>query len=950
MDTLDFLRLVLPDAGFKILAIPGQRGFQHASFARVEGLADAVAERADGDVYFALSGFKERKVERRLPDGTTKISVRLASNVAAVRALWLDIDAGEGKPYAAKREAAGALVTFCRDTGLPAPLIVDSGGGLHCYWPLAADVSPEDWHAAAIVLKSLTRAAGLHTDPSRTADSASVLRVPGTVNRKRGERRPVVIVRDKPTVVSYEQMRALLAMACERLQVVPEAPRVPNAPRQNDDLMGGMESPPADPKLVIGHCSQLKRISLHQEHASEPEWYAALQVVRFCENADKVAHAVSKRHPSYTSAQVDLKLMQLAEKDIGPTTCARFESLNAGGCTGCKYKGKITSPIQLGRQAPTPAPTPVVAQAAGVEFILPDPPEPYVRTKDGKIAVMLEDENGIKQPPIIVYQYDLYPIRRTLDEFTGRMRTTFRSYQPMSGEFEFDLDNQDLYDSRALPKALANADLLPSPAKLKLLSDYMVSYTQKLQQVAEATRLYMQMGWRDDHSKFIIGDQLLSPGETPRKIGVSSATALASEKLVTAGSLDEWKKTIEVYTRPGWEPYLFGFATAFGAPLFGFGNYSGAIINMMSRSGTGKSTVLKAMNSVYGHPDALMFSKEDTTRSLYRRIGVYNSLPIAFDEITNIDPKELSDLAYTFSQGRERMRLTAAATERKDAYKWQTLMVSTSNSSLHDKLGALKADASAESVRIYEYRMPDAAPMDSVEAKATFDKLYEHYGHAGAVYMQYVLDNRDAVIAQYRKLIDGIFRAAGAPSHERFWVAIVAANITGLMVAQKVGLLKFDPAVLTRWAVNQMKAQRQAVAETVQDPIEVIGNFLNAHIRDTLVVDMSSNGLGISTTLRKPTNELHCRYEVDIGKMYADRAKVRKWCAANNIGYTWLRRELRLRFVLIDTDTRRCLGSGTDFATAQTGCWVLDMKTAHMGAFKPAIVQGDVIQLKKEKA
>lgn len=954
MDTLQFLRLVLPDAGFKILAIPGRtRGFQHASFTRHEGLADAARDHADAhDVYYAVAGYRERKVLRTLPDGTQKVSVRLATNVEALRTFWLDIDVGESKPYQTKRDAAAAVATFCRDTGIHPPLIVDSGGGLHCYWPLSADVSPGDWHVSALMLKSLTVAAGLKADPVRTADMASVLRVPGTTNHKGGNRRPVALVRDAAKVVSHDQMRALLAMACERLQVLPAQPRAPKAESQNDDLLGGMDSPPADPKPILALCGQMRRIATQQETASEPEWFAAIQVVRHCANPVKVAHAISRKHPSYTPGQVDLKLANLEEKGIGPTTCTRFESLNSAACAACAYRGKITSPIQLGRTKPAAAPAPVVqvaaqAQVGAVTFTLPDSPEPYVRTQDGKIAIVLEDENGVKQAPMIIYHYDLYPVKRTIDEFTGRVRTTFRTVQPMAGEYEFELDNQDLYDSRALPKALANADMLPSPAKLKLLGDYMVSYTQRLQQVAEATKLFMQMGWRDDSTKFIVGSTMIVPNEPPRTIGVSSATSLAAEKLVANGSLDEWKKVVATYTRPGWEPYLFGFATAFGAPLFGFTNYHGAIINMMSRSGTGKSTVLRAMNSVYGHPDALMFSKDDTVRSFYRRIGVYNSLPIAFDEITNIDPKELSDLAYTFSQGRERMRLTAAATERKDAYKWQTIMAATANSSLHEKLGALKADAQAESVRIFEYRMPDSAPMDSVAAKATFDKLFDHYGVAGPVYLQYLLDNKDWAIAQLKKIMDAIFRAANSPSHERFWVAVVAANVTGLLVAQKAGLIQVDAKALTQWAIEQIKAQRASVAEATTDPIEAIGMFLNAHIRDTLVIDMSSNGLGISTTLRKPTNELHCRYEPDLGRMYVDRSRLKKWCSSNNVGYTWLRRELRNRFVLLDTDARRCLGASTDFASAQVGCWVLDMKTAHMGAFKPSLVQGEVIQLNK---
>lgn len=963
-----FLDLVLPTAGFKVVATPvPDRGFRHYLFKTNSGLVENALARAEAeDVYFALAGYRERYIEQpSKKDGKTRKRVRVAANVAAVRALWLDIDCDKSDPakgYPSKAEGAAAILAATRTLCFPAPVIVDSGGGFHCYWPLSEDVGVERWVRLAERFKAAVAATGLRADPSRTADVASVLRLPGTANHKRGDRRPVRFVRgpETATVFHVEQAEAAVDAAIAALGIVPPAPKQATAPANalNADLTDGLLSgAPSDPKLVIRACAQMRRIATQQADIEEPLWYAGLAVARHCTGGRRVAHAVSSRHPGYSPGETDAKVDHLEEKDIGPTTCARFASLYPAGCAGCAYQGKITSPIQLGKtvvQAPPPVvPVVVEVEAAGVTFTLPEPPEPYARTRDGRIVIQLRDEMGVPQPPELVYQYDLYPVRRIIDEFTGRVRTVFRTMLPIRGEFEFEVDNQDLYDSRALPKALANADLLPSPGKLKILGDYMVSYTQRLQERAEAVRLYMQMGWRDNDSKFISGKKLFLAGQSPREIGVSSATALAAEKLTSSGSLDEWRRIVAAYSQPGMESYLFGFTTAFGAPLFGFTNYSGCIINMMSRPGTGKSTVLKAMNSVYGHPESLMFSKEDTTRSVYRRIGVYNSLPIAFDEITNIEGNALSDLAYTFSQGRERMRLTAAATERKDAYRWATIMAATSNSSLHDKLGALKADASAETVRIFEYRMPDTPPLDAVEAKTLFDGLYENYGLAGDIYLQYVVDHVDEIRAQLKKMIDLVFRRANSPSTERFWIATIAANLTGAMIAKKCGLIDFDAQRLLDWAVNQIDGMRATVSETTYTPVDAIGMFLNAHIRDTLVVDTSNLNadlaLGAAAILRKPSGELVCRLEMNAGVMYVDRTRVRQWCAKNNIGYTWLRKELTQRFVLLSTDRRRCLGAGTDYATAQTYCWVLDMTTSHMGEIKSTIERGGVVPIAQGK-
>lgn len=129
------------------------------------------------DVYFSCATFKDH-------------SSREADNAEAAFAHWLDLDCDEekaaaSKGYATKSDAKAALDEFCRATGLPVPnIIVDSGNGLHVYWLSHEAIPTETWKAQAAKLKALTHHYGLLADDSRTADMASVLRVPGTFNFK----------------------------------------------------------------------------------------------------------------------------------------------------------------------------------------------------------------------------------------------------------------------------------------------------------------------------------------------------------------------------------------------------------------------------------------------------------------------------------------------------------------------------------------------------------------------------------------------------------------------------------------------------------------------------------------------------------------------------------------------------------------------------------------------
>ena len=137
---------------------------------------------------------------------------RKADNVAGARGVWLDFDCGEDKDadnkgYLTKEIAQEALNIFCTKLKLPKPThIVDSGNGLHVYWLFDNIVYREEWQKAAKKLKALTIADNLKVDGSRTADIASVLRIPGTMNNKSATPKPVRLIYAHDDLINAETM------------------------------------------------------------------------------------------------------------------------------------------------------------------------------------------------------------------------------------------------------------------------------------------------------------------------------------------------------------------------------------------------------------------------------------------------------------------------------------------------------------------------------------------------------------------------------------------------------------------------------------------------------------------------------------------------------------------------------------------------------------------------
>ena len=158
MENVDLLDLVQPATGwFAVLGIKGLRDVRQELVSTREEV-DALAERyvAEGrNVFFGVAKYATG-------DNRTK------ENVRALKAFWLDIDCGEtkaqvnpdtGRPDGYVNQAAGlsALKEFCSVVGLPKPTLVNSGGGIHAYWPLEEEITRAEWEPVAERFKEVCR-------------------------------------------------------------------------------------------------------------------------------------------------------------------------------------------------------------------------------------------------------------------------------------------------------------------------------------------------------------------------------------------------------------------------------------------------------------------------------------------------------------------------------------------------------------------------------------------------------------------------------------------------------------------------------------------------------------------------------------------------------------------------------------------------------------------------
>jgi len=872
MATTDLLSAVLPSEGWYCIVglKTGSKPKQtfHETLGECEQ-AIAGLMQDEYNAYFACSKYETNKS-------------RTQPNAKYIKAFWLDIDCGESKDYPSQAEGLAALKNFCKVTGLPRPTVVNSGRGLHIYWRLSRTITAEEWKPVAERIKYLCEEYDFHVDPSRTSDLASILRVPETLNFKDDPPKPVSII-CLSDEIEYETIKSQLGVLV--------APPEFNVPRQElNELTKALANNEEKwfkiiiKKTIKGEgCAQIHKIATEQETVNYELWRAGLSVAWACEDRDTAIHKISERHHEYDFQETIRKAMDTG----GPQKCVTFEKWNPSGCEGCPHKGKIVGPIALGRK--------VVKARAEDNFVeveakspevpvtkitIPEYPFPYFRGKQGGVYIEMADDD-----PILVYQHDIYVVKRMRDPQKGEV-AWIRLHLPKDGVKEFALPITEVMTKEKLREKLGFYGVAALQKQMDAIMVYIIKFVNELQYKTDVEVMRMQYGWADKNSKFVIGDQEIT-AEGIKYSPPSSMTSALSEYMQPMGTLDEWKKIANVYNRPGMEPHAFGFFTAFGSPLLTHLNLKGAVINLINNvSGTGKTTVAKVMHSVYGHPEEQMLIAKDTINVKLHRMGVMGNLPISCDEITNVEAEHFSDFVYAVSQGRARNRMKSQSNEeRLNTSKWSLLCVCTSNASFYDKLASLKSTPDGELMRLIEFQIPVNSVMNKVEADEIFSQLDNNYGHAGRIYLQWLVSNLEEAINMVKQVQIVIDKKVKFSGRERFWSGVAACNIAGAMIANKLGLINIDIKRVFEWMVVEFSKMRHEIKAPPTNQASTIGEFLNEFRGSILVInDAADKRSGMAQLpIVEPKFDLLARIEPDTKKLFISAKHLRQFCTKNQI-------------------------------------------------------------------
>lgn len=956
MDTKNFFTRVFAQTDELVICVhkpdpSGQnpRGFfwNRGSFADIDDAIDAISRwdaEPDLTVYFGVGAF----ANHGYTDNGKQKWYRTQAHATVFKALALDLDIGEDKPYATQKEGWTAMAAALKAIGMPQPMVISSGRGIHCYWPMTQNISKEHWVKASTALRIALEENGVEIDTSKIHDPSMVLRPVGTHHKKQQPWKLVECKRDCP---DYDPVQLFTVLK-------PWFGKLPKNAKATASRKGG-KSAILDAVLntndvvlaaVASRCNQVGalvasggELDAAGRNVEEPLWRASLGLAKHCTDVREAVIMIAGKHPDFDLNGSMDKLK--GWNGTGPTTCAKFEQLCAKGCEGCPSRGKLTSPAQLSVVTETE-----IVTEEGEEFTFTLPKGYVIQNsqimREVKTEITTTDANGNEVAQEVtefdhVCQYEIHITGVYHDPESRKSAFRMIAKYPMTGWKETEHEMSVLATiGKDFSTFLLNQQIyVKNAGQQEKVRSYLMDYLTMVQQQAPTGLDFVNFGWQEDGS-FMCGQTVLGSSVGVTDTRLRGPASNFAKMIGPHGERSEWIRAMDMLNLPGTDNIRASVLTGTVGILGPAAGNATAIVSIYSdETTTGKSLSIIGVNSLIGNPKELFLSQKDTANALYKMRGVLNNLPCCIDEMTAADDREMADIGYTLSQGREKISMTKER-ELRDPAKWCAPTHVTSNISMYRKFENAQAGNDPLKARCLEFPQHDrtfvATREDGRSNGYDFYELVEkNNGWAFPELVQVVLDKGGPEVvwkwaeASFNKTFGFVFEP-----QERFYRTLLIASWGMGRIGQALGLFPFDVKATVEFMIDRVKQTRQAALDNKTDVFDTIGQYIMEN-NDRLVHCTEVYGSGKEQVTQPAPDKAVARVKVVYdaknpvmpGSTIAiNLALFKAWLGKSQDGIDRIERELELNGAMITKRDRVTMFKGCrDRSPGQTHCLIVNL-------------------------
>jgi hypothetical protein len=970
LDAAGYLARVVAPGPYYAFAFkrPEWTGLRHRFFqqADVKAAADWLSHEIGSayDVWVGVASYRDAAQIGIDQHGNPRfVGKRTQANAEKLKVFWYDADIarpGDGKDpsrvWQSDLEVVGWLAQ-AKKAGLPVPNTwIRSGYGIHFYWVMDAALSAAQWLPYGQAFRALLAKLGARGDIGISADSARILRVPGTYNHKIPTAPALccdITPANIPTTYPIKDFLKILdpSLSFTTGSNLGAPPSSRPVSKLNANAQANISHPPPyDFDQVAVECPQVARSQAEGGQNDRRQlWHHMINLAYACRDQE-AAHRIGDKHPKYSRADTDAKYAQTERehqgKDFGAPTCASLDMERKGVCDTCPHLGKIKSPYSLGK--------PSVA-TAGM-------PSGYRQT-----ATAIERWHKEDWAHLVYGTISNIHLLRFNDH---HYRLVF-DYVLSGAIHHAGIDDTDLYVGvDRMRQTFVKQGISTNRYNTSPFGDLVMAWIEELKRGSKWIEAPSPFGWVIDHNGVYLG---LSVGGTFYCTdGTYGPTQPGDRKIhesyQPSGNLAKWQEAAEFVTkgRPDLQVLV---AASFAAPLMEFTGISSVMSVWSMRSGARKTSAFHVGSSVWCNPISGMSAIHDTINSVQHSLAETRIMPVYWDEV-HVSTKEqranMVEMTFNITQGRGKARLDSKI-EQRAVGTWRTMLIMSGNQPFLELVQQDRAHTDAGTLRVFEFQI-DFQNNQVIEASRIVDEVKNNYGHAGRIFAEWaashIPDIRNFIIKLQRQLELDLKTIEVS---ERFHIATILGVVAGAYFANHLKLIAFDVKGIYRFLINKMLEQRleRESENPVQDESKylamVFERFVSDNTDETLVTQCFTPGgnpklLQQSDRIKivKPPGIKCDRVKVHIGldnqEMRFDRKQFASWCHENNKSAS---AELKLMERLWPIRrTRAVLGIGTNWSSGgKVIYYTLRLTTPelqhHLGWGTPSpAATGNVVPLK----